>query len=441
MVTNNLDNNEEGWISDKLPNVVEILMGQSPPSTSYNKNNQGLPFFQGNKDFGEKYPTVTTYTTNPIKISEKGDVLISVRAPIGDVNLSFEKSCIGRGLAALRTNGKVDNLFLYYFIQTMKNYLRGQGTGTTFSGVSKHNLETIEISYPKDIEIQKKIATSVEYLLAKNSTALSNIKNAKSLIKKFRQSVLTAAITGKLTAEWRETNPNVEPAIELLEKIKAERRKKSKSPIREIDESEFPTIPETWLYSFFGNIIDDFKYGTSEKSEYSFTGTPVLRIPNVISQKVNLEDLKYLQIQVTREEYLVKSGDILIVRSNGSRDLVGKNALVKELEGSYAFASYLIRIRPLMVLPAYVSILLNSPLVRQQLFSNSKSAAGINNINTQELATMIIPLPPLEEQIEIVKHIDYYNTIAEKVEMQIEKAEKKVSKLTQAILAKVFNNA
>ena len=146
-------------------------MGQSPDSKSYNKDKNGIPFYQGNADFGEEHPTPTVWCTAPKKIARKGDILISVRAPIGDMNIANEDCCIGRGLAAIRLNKSdiVDINYLYHYLSATVEFLQEQGTGSTFKAINKTTLEGIEIPCPS-IEKQKNIAkliieikTSIQY--------------------------------------------------------------------------------------------------------------------------------------------------------------------------------------------------------------------------------------------------------------------------------------
>jgi len=97
--------------------IADIIAGQSPPSSTYNKENRGLPFLQGKMEFGEMFPSPTTYCLEPIKIAKKNDVLLSVRAPVGDVNIAPSECCIGRGLAAIRAKvDKLNHLFLFYYL-------------------------------------------------------------------------------------------------------------------------------------------------------------------------------------------------------------------------------------------------------------------------------------------------------------------------------------
>lgn len=140
-----------------LPEVATIIMGQSPPSTSYNSHGEGLPFFQGKTDFGDLYPQVRLYCSTPNKISEPGDILISVRAPVGPTNLAQVKSCIGRGLAAIRASDCVDSRYLLYFLRHHEPQLARLGTGSTFEAISREDLENIKLPW-RSLPEQQRIA-------------------------------------------------------------------------------------------------------------------------------------------------------------------------------------------------------------------------------------------------------------------------------------------
>lgn len=131
----------EGWILDDLGNIAFINMGQSPPSSSYNYSQIRLPFHQGKSEFSDIYPVVEKYCSEPIKIVDSDDVLISVRAPIGPTNLVKYKSCIGRGLAGIKAFGGMSVKFLLYQFRTLEKELQEKGTGTTFKSISKSILE------------------------------------------------------------------------------------------------------------------------------------------------------------------------------------------------------------------------------------------------------------------------------------------------------------
>jgi type I restriction enzyme S subunit len=132
-----------------LSEAAEIIMGQSPPSSAYNTTGEGLPFFQGKADFGDLYPTARVFCTEPNKIAEAGDILISVRAPVGPTNLNPHRSCIGRGLAAIRANEKRANTkYLLYFLRFHEAALTLQGTGSTFDAISREDLNEIRLPLP-----------------------------------------------------------------------------------------------------------------------------------------------------------------------------------------------------------------------------------------------------------------------------------------------------
>ena len=146
------------WKTVKLSSIAGIIMGQSPPSGTYNSEGLGMPFLQGKMEFGRMYPSPTTYTTQPLKIAEPNDILISVRAPVGDVNIASYKVCIGRGLAAIRFNLKTANhMFYFYYLQYIKKQLETLGKGSTFKAITKKDLEELLIPLPP-IKEQEKVS-------------------------------------------------------------------------------------------------------------------------------------------------------------------------------------------------------------------------------------------------------------------------------------------
>ena len=121
-------------------------MGQSPESSTYNENGEGLPFFQGNADFGEMHPVTRVWCKDPTKVAQTGDILISVRAPIGAMNYASEKCCIGRGLAAITPiSAKVSSEYIYWLLKSKNKELNSKGTGSTFKAIGKRVLEEIQV--------------------------------------------------------------------------------------------------------------------------------------------------------------------------------------------------------------------------------------------------------------------------------------------------------
>ncbi|MFK7724955.1 restriction endonuclease subunit S [Pilosibacter sp. HC1M1C21] len=145
-----------------LKDVCTINMGQSPESSSYNEIGDGIPFFQGNADFGERYPITRVWCNKPTKVAKAEDILISVRAPIGAMNYAKEKCCIGRGVAALTPNEeKVSSEFIFWLLKGKNNELNQKGTGSTFKAIGRKVLEEIQV--PEiNLELQRKYASNLE---------------------------------------------------------------------------------------------------------------------------------------------------------------------------------------------------------------------------------------------------------------------------------------
>lgn len=140
-----------------LADVADITMGQSPKSEYYNSKGDGIPFLQGNRTFGRRYPIFDTYTTFTTKIAKAGDVIMSVRAPVGDLNIAPVDMCLGRGVCGIKMkNGNND--FLFYLLKYYMPQLINKETGTVFGSVNKNGINGLEIDIPKEETVQKKIA-------------------------------------------------------------------------------------------------------------------------------------------------------------------------------------------------------------------------------------------------------------------------------------------
>ena len=138
----------EGWEPRELCQIANITMGQSPAGTSYNADAVGKLFYQGSTDFGWLFPTARQYTTEPSRLAKKGDILLSVRAPVGDMNIANADCCIGRGLAALNSYQGFDG-YLFYVMKYFKQVFdRRNSQGTTFGSITKDDLHTLKVAYP-----------------------------------------------------------------------------------------------------------------------------------------------------------------------------------------------------------------------------------------------------------------------------------------------------
>ena len=128
----------------KLKEIANITMGQSPKGSSYNNQKAGMPFLQGNKTFGRLYPTIDTWTTEPTKIGKSNSILMSVRAPVGALNIAEQDVCIGRGLCSI-TMKNGNTMYLYYLLNNLMHNIKNRTSGTVFDSINRNELENIEV--------------------------------------------------------------------------------------------------------------------------------------------------------------------------------------------------------------------------------------------------------------------------------------------------------
>jgi type I restriction enzyme, S subunit len=143
----------KGWVPKELSDIADITMGQSPPGHTYNNDWNGVLFFQGSTDFGWRYPSPRQYTTAPTRMAKMGDILLSVRAPVGTLNIAPEECAIGRGLSALRSKSGSSS-FLFQVLQNLQQvFARRNGDGTTFGSINRDDLRSLHLAYPSEEEI------------------------------------------------------------------------------------------------------------------------------------------------------------------------------------------------------------------------------------------------------------------------------------------------
>jgi len=190
----------------------------------------------------------------------------------------------------------------------------------------------------------------------------------------------------------------------------------------------------------FGALVTNLRYGTSIKCSYDAEGPPVLRIPNVQDGNVDLSDLKFAtDADLDLSSFALERGDLLFVRTNGSRDLIGRVASVDGAEGM-AFASYLIRARPdrSRLDPRFAVIALSTPASRALIEAKAATTAGQYNLNLAALRSLPVPVPPIEEQRSIVAAMDQPLSLIDAMEGQVDPAPRRSAALRRAILEQAF---
>ena len=186
-----------GWVLSTLEEACVVIQGQSPPGTTYNTNGLGLPFLQGKAEFTDLYPKAVKWCSAPSKIAEPDDVLISIRAPVGPTNLCAVQSCIGRGLAAIRTQGDMPAKYILYAMRATEEDLRANSTGTTFEAIRGNDLRSHPFPLPPLAE-QNRIVAEIEKQFTRLDASVAALKRVQANLKRYRASVLKAACDGKL---------------------------------------------------------------------------------------------------------------------------------------------------------------------------------------------------------------------------------------------------
>lgn len=323
---------------------------------------------KGKRDLSEKGYQSSSATKVP-----PGTVLYSSRAPIGYCVIAAKEISTSQGFKNFILKGGISPEYIRYYLLSSVEYAESLARGTTFKELS--GARAAQLSIPlSPLPEQRRIVAKLDSLISRTAHARVALDQVPALIEKYKQTTLRKAFSGDLAAGWKNNKG---------------------------------TSKSTTVH--LGDVVADIRYGTAKKSYPERRGTAVIRIPNVAGGQINLTDLKYTNFDEKELRKLaLQSGDILVVRSNGSSDLVGRPALITEAEAGLAYAGYLIRLRPNVkrVYPAYLKYMLDSPQIRKKIKYIVRSSNGIHNINSGELSSLELPCPELGEQIEIVHRIE-----------------------------------
>lgn len=391
-----MTNLPENWTICKLEDCLSITMGQSPNSNSYNENRIGLPFYQGSADFGELYPISRKWCSAPIKIAEKNDVLLSIRAPVGHLNICYEKSCIGRGLSALHGKGNISNHFVFFLLKNLQQTLHENSTGTTFLAITGERLKNISIPLPPLAE-QERIVAKIEELFAGIDAGVENLKSVKNQIALYRQSVLKSAFDGTLykTTEWNFT---------------------SIGTVCDIN-------PKT--------VLPDF----SDDSIVSFLPMPTVEAE---TGAFSPETVEYKKVKKGYTKF--QNNDVLFAKITPCMEN-GKSCVVRDLIQGVGFGStefHVLRCHAGM-LPEYVFYFVVQKVFRSKAIPFMTGAVGQKRVPADYLRDCEIPVPTLAEQERIVAEIESRFERADALETAVDRALNDAEKLKQAVLKKAFS--
>lgn len=344
------------------PKYATLIMGQSPPSSSYNKNKIGIPFYQGKKEFGEIHPIPEKYCSSPMKIAEEGDILMSVRAPVGPTNICQEKSCIGRGLAAIRVNSnKLLMQFLLYFFKYFEAEIEKQGKGSTFSAITKKQLENLEIPVPS-IEEQKRIVEKLDKSLEKLDKSLELLEKQKKQASEIINSVL-------------------DQFFKDLEKYPKENLKK------------------------ITNKIGSGSTPRGGQQSYKTEGISLIRSLNIHDLRFKTKGLAFIdEIQAKQLSNVeVHENDVLLNITGASVArccIAPKNFLPARVNQHVS----IIRVNKDIV-PQFLAYYLVSPKTKSKLLSTGEKGATRQALTKKDIEELQIPILPIDQQEKIIDFI------------------------------------
>lgn len=375
----------------RLEEICAINMGQSPDSSTYNEDGNGLPFFQGNADFGEIYPAVRMWCSEPTKIAREKDILISVRAPIGALNIANCECCIGRGLAALTVNEDIcAQEYLWHALSGKVDELNSKGTGSTFKAINKKTLSETEIPLPP-IDEQRKIAAildKVSDLIAKRQQQLDKLDE---MIKARFMEIFGDSETN--TKNWRVLPMSKICSVGSSKRIYQSEQSSSGVPF--------------WRISDLTSLIT------------TGTVTPELYIPE--------ERYKELKTQ----GQVPAPGDILIT----SRGILGQCYIVKVNDRFYFQDGMISWLSGYMdgVTPLYISYLFTMPGFRKQIDS-MQAGSTVAYLSITMIKKLKVMLPDIESQQQFASFVSK----TEKTKTTISRSLEKLETLKKALMQEYF---
>ncbi|WJY14649.1 restriction endonuclease subunit S [Pectobacteriaceae bacterium CE90] len=389
----------KNWQRCQLGDVLNLINGRA-----YKKEEmltEGVPILRiQNLNGGNKW-FYSNLELAEDKYCYKDDLLYAWSATFGPYWSRWDHKLIYHyHIWKIETFSVLYKQFAYYALWNITEALKVSAHGVAMPHITKAGMEAWEIELPPFAE-QKIISEKLDTLLAQVDNTKARLEQIPQILKRFRQAVLAAAVSGKLTEGWRGT-----------------------------------TTLNDWKEGILKNFIKKPSYGTSAKSQKEGL-IPVLRMGNLQSGKLDWSDLVYTSDKNEIEKYKLLAGDILFNRTN-SPELVGKTSIYRG-EREAIYAGYLIKIQCLDGLnPEYLNYHLNSHIAKQYCYEVKSDGVSQSNINAQKLAAYPLEVPPIEEQAEIVGRVEQLFAYADTIEKQVNNALTRVNNLTQSILAKAF---
>jgi type I restriction enzyme S subunit len=410
------------WPSSQLGEVIEVKYGKALPQAK--RRNGRVPVYGSNGVVGY----------HDVAITRQPTIIIGRKGSFGEVKFSPIPCWPIDTTFYVDEPGPYSTEFLAWLLQSLG--LTELDRSTAIPSLSRDQLYAIQVPVPPP-EAQQSIALILEQLGRIRNVTTRHLMSAKQALVNYRQSVLVAACSGVLTADWREEHPEAEVPVHELVRLAGARRMSGRSQEQPIN-LELGELPRSYIISTVGSCAKRIEYGTSKRCGASAEGVPVLRMGNIQGGRLDLSDLKYCEVDGEIERLLLREGDLLFNRTN-SPELVGKTAVFHE-QGPMSFASYLIRVQFAETIadPDFVSYWINSALGREWASLAKTDGVSQSNINGAKLALMPLPLPPIEEQRVIVERVSRMLDSADQILDRVVKASRQLDRSAQAVLTKAF---
>lgn len=440
------------WVALKIGEVADVIAGGTPKAgnpENFQAPGTGIAWLtpadlSGYKEkhikFGARDLSNIGYSSSSAKLLPKGSLLFSSRAPIGYVAIADNEISTNQGFKSFVFPYGVNSDYAYYYLLSIRDLAESLGTGTTFKEISGATAKTLPFILPPLAE-QKVIADKLYTLLAQVETTKARLERIPEILKAFRQSVLAAAVSGKLTVEWREkvnpasTKKLYETSIDAHKSLLGKKYK----PPEEVDIRNLKKIPQNWIYGVASHLVnpgDEIVYGIVQPGKKLEKGVPYVRGTDIQNGKIIVEQLLKTSPEIAKkyERASLKENDILlgIIRAT-------KVAVVpKLLEGAnITQGTARFRANSSVIGHEYLALYLESPDVQAWLHSNYRGI-DMPGLNLKDVRRLPVALPSIKEQTEIVRRVDKLFAFAASIEQNANTAYERVNNLTQSILAKAF---
>ena len=371
----------------------------------------------------------------------------------GIIPKELEGAIVTNDFLAFDVNeGEVEREFFNVFLQSpvfLDACIKASRGNTNRKRIEEDFFLAFELNLPP-LPQQRHLITKINK--ARSSIAIANreITHQETLLAKLKQAILQEAIQGKLTADWRAANPDVEPASELLHRIQtektrliAEKKLREEKPLPAIAPEEVPfEIPEGWEWCRLGELLKEKpRNGISRKPVEYETGTKTLKLSATSSGAFDGSQCKYLDLNIEQDSYLwLKDGDILIQRAN-SLELVGTAAVYRGRDSEFIYPDLMMKCRAVFSESTnYLYYTLSSRFTQDYFKGKATGSAGnMPKISQTTVTATLIPLPPLAEQAVIMERVEALMKTCQALEAEIEQARSHTNHLLQAVLKEAFN--